>query len=80
MLDIISIFKIITSNKKDLGSRIYNIGNGKKISLMKYIKLIEKNLMKKSKKKFLSTERRYSKTHSDTSLLKKNMIIIPTQV
>ena len=77
--DIVSgIFKIITSNKKDLGSRIYNIGNGKKISLMKYIELIEKNLMKKSKKRFLSLQKGdVIKTHSDTSLLKKEYDYYP---
>lgn len=72
------IFKIIKSNKKNLGSQIYNIGNGKKISLMKYIELIEKNLMKKSKKRFLSLQKGdVIKTHSDTSLLKKEYNYYP---
>ncbi len=67
------IFKIISSKKKNLGSKIYNIGNGKKISLMQYIKLIEKNLKKKSKKIFLPLQKGdVIKTHSDTNLLKKD--------
>ena len=72
------IFKIIKSNKKNLGSQIYNIGNGKKISLMKYIELIEKNLMKKSKKRFLSLQKGdVIKTHSDTRLLKRDYNYYP---
>ena len=72
------IFKIIVSNKINLGSKIYNIGNGKKISLMKYIELIEKNLKKKSKKKYLSLQKGdVIKTHSDTRLLKKDYNYYP---
>ena len=67
------ILKIILNKKTNSGSKIYNIGNGKKIPLMKYIRLIEKNLMKKSKKKFLSLQKGdVIKTHSDTTSLKKD--------
>ena len=72
------IFKIIINKKINLGSRIYNIGNGKKISLMKYIELIEKNLMKKSKRRYLSLQKGdVIKTHSDTSLLRKDYNYYP---
>ena len=73
------IFKIIINKKISLGSRIYNIGNGKKISLMKYIELIEKNLMKKSKRRYLSLQKGdVIKTHSDTRLLKKDYNYYPS--
>jgi UDP-glucuronate 4-epimerase len=72
------ILKIIISKKINLGPKIYNIGNGKKISLMKYIELIEKNLMKKSKKRLLSLQKGdVIKTHSDTSSLKKDYNYYP---
>ena len=72
------ISKIILSKKVNSGSKIYNIGNGKKIPLMKYIRLIEKNLMKKSKKKFLSLQKGdVIKTHSDTTFLKKDYNYCP---
>ncbi len=67
-----AIFCIVKSSKKN-HRRIYNIGNGKKISLIKYINLIEKNLKKKSKKEFLPRQKGdVIKTHSDISLLKKD--------
>ncbi len=73
------IYKIIISKKKNLGSKIYNIGNGKKISLLKYIQLIEKYLMKKSKKRFLSLQKGdVIKTHSDTRSLKKDYNYSPS--
>ncbi len=72
------ICKIIINKKINLGSKIYNIGNGKKISLMKYIELIEKNLMKKSKRRYLSLQKGdVIKTHSDTRLLKKDYDYFP---
>ncbi len=72
------IYKMIISKKKNLGSKIYNIGNGEKISLIKYIQLIEKNLKKKSKKRFLSLQKGdVIKTHSDTRLLKKDYNYLP---
>ena len=72
------ICKIIIDKKINLGSKIYNIGNGKKISLMKYIELIEKNLMKKSKRRYLSLQKGdVIKTHSDTRLLKKDYDYFP---
>ena len=45
----------------------------KKFQLFDYIKLIEKNLKKKSKKKFLPLQKGdVIKTHSDTKLIKKD--------
>ena len=45
----------------------------KKIKLLKYIQLIEKNLKRKSKKKFLPLQKGdVIKTHSDTKLIKKH--------
>jgi len=67
------IVKIIKKRKKILSHKIYNIGNGKKVSLMEYIKLIEKNLNKKAKKKFLPLQKGdVIKTHSSTKLLRKD--------
>ena len=61
------IHKIIISKKSKFGSKIFNIGNGKKIRLLKYVQLIEKNLNKKSKKKFLPLQKGdVIKTHSET--------------
>tara|TARA_Y100000590_G_scaffold219797_1_gene248863 strand:- start:247 stop:1215 length:969 start_codon:yes stop_codon:yes gene_type:complete len=72
------IFKIIKKRKKVSKNKIYNIGNGKKISLIEYIKLIEKNLNKKAKKKFLPLQKGdVIKTHSSTKLLKKDFGYIP---
>ena len=67
------IFKILISKKSKFGAKIFNIGNGKKIRLLKYIQLIEKNLNQKSKKKFLPLQKGdVIKTHSDTKLIKKH--------
>lgn len=67
------IFKIIKKKKKISKNRIYNIGNGKKVSLIEYIKLIEKNLNKKAKKKFLPLQKGdVFKTHSSTKLIRKD--------
>ena len=67
------IFKIIKKRKKVSKNKIYNIGNGKKVSLIEYIKLIEKNLNKKAKKKFLPLQKGdVIKTHSSTKLLRKD--------
>ena len=72
------IIKIIKKRKKTLSPSIYNIGNGKKVSLMEYIKLIEKNLNKKAKKNFLPLQKGdVIKTHSSTKLLKKDFGYIP---
>ncbi len=66
------IFKILINKKSKFGAKIFNIGNGKKIKLLKYIQLIEKNLNQKSKKKFLPLQKGdVIKTHSDTKLIKK---------
>ena len=67
------IFNIIIKKKSKFGAKIFNIGNGKKIKLLKYIQLIEKNLNRKSKKKFLPLQKGdVIKTHSDTKLIKKH--------
>ena len=67
------IFNIIINKKSRFGAKIFNIGNGKKIKLLKYIQLIEKNLNRKSKKKFLPLQKGdVIKTHSDTKLIKKH--------
>ena len=67
------IFNIINNKKSRFGAKIFNIGNGKKIKLLKYIQLIEKNLKRKSKKKFLPLQKGdVIKTHSDTKLIKKH--------
>ena len=67
------VFRIIIKKKKVYKNKIYNIGNGKKVSLFNFIKLIEKNLKKKAKKKFLPLQKGdVIKTHSSTKLLKKD--------
>ena len=67
------IINIIINKKSKFGAKIFNIGNGKKIKLLKYIQLIEKNLKRKSKKKFLPLQKGdVIKTHSDTKLIKKH--------
>ena len=67
------IFNIIINKKSKFGAKIFNIGNGKKIKLLKYIQLIEKNLDRKSKKKFLPLQKGdVIKTLSDTKLIKKH--------
>tara|TARA_Y100000590_G_scaffold219798_1_gene248869 strand:- start:247 stop:1215 length:969 start_codon:yes stop_codon:yes gene_type:complete len=72
------VFKIIIKRPKFCKNRIYNIGNGKKVSLFDYIKLIETNLNKKAKKKFLPLQKGdVIKTHSSTKLLKKDFGYIP---
>ena len=66
------IIKVVLDKKNKFGSKIFNIGNGKKIKLLKYIQLIEKNLKKKARKKFLPLQKGdVYKTHSDTRLIKK---------
>ena len=67
------IVKIVKKRRKISSHDIYNIGNGKKVSLMDYIKLIEKNLNKKAKKNFLPLQKGdVIKTHSSTKLLKRD--------
>ena len=81
--DVINIiYKIISKNSKikrsNNSSKIYNVGNGKKIKLKKYIDIIEKNLKKKSKKKFLSLQKGdVIKTHCDNRLLKREYNYAP---
>lgn len=45
------VFKIL-NKQKVVGNDIYNIGNGKPVNLLDFIKEIEKNLKKKAKKNF----------------------------
>ena len=76
------IYKIIYKNSKikksNTLSKIYNVGNGRKIKLKKYIEIIEKNLKKKSKKKFLSLQKGdVIETHCDNRLLKKDYNFSP---
>ena len=81
--DVINIiYKIISKNSKikrsNNSSKIYNVGNGKKIKLKEYIDIIEKNLKKKSKKKFLSLQKGdVIKTHCDNRLLKREYNCAP---
>ena len=72
------IFKIIKKKKKIISHKIYNIGNGKKVPLMLYIKLIEKNLGIKAKKKYLPLQKGdVISTHSSSKLLKKDFGYVP---
>ncbi len=72
------IFKILISKDKKISSSVYNIGCGNKVPLSKYIKLIEKFLQKKSKKKLLPLQKGdVIQTHSDINLIKKDFKYIP---
>ena len=54
--------KNLTSDRSNSKFRVFNIGSGKDISLMKYINLIEKELKLKAYKKFLPLQKgRYKK-------------------
>lgn len=67
------IIKIIKKRKKISNASIYNIGSGKKVTLMEYIKLIEKYLNKKAKKRNLPLQKGdVIKTHSSTKLLRND--------
>ncbi len=67
------ILKITLRKKNNSKNEILNIGNGKKVSLLRYIDLIEKYLNKKAKKKYLPLQKGdVVKTHSNISLIKKN--------
>ncbi len=58
---------------------IYNLGNGKPVKLMKYIREIEKNLGKKAKIQFQPLQKGdVVKTESDISLAKQNLGYNPT--
>ena len=66
------IIKIIKKRYKKPNYLVVNIGNGKKINLMKYISLIEFYLKKKAKKNFMPLQTGdVQKTHCDNSRLKK---------
>ncbi len=76
------IYKIIYKNSKIKKNyklpKIYNVGNGKKIKLKKYIDIIEKNLKIKSKKDFLSLQKGDAIiTHCDNRLLKRDYNFSP---
>ena len=59
-------------------NNIYNIGFGKEIPLLKFLRLIEKFLQKKSKKKLLPLQKGdVIKTHSDIKLIKRDYRYIP---
>ena len=49
--------KNLTSDRSNSKFRVFNIGSGKDISLMKYINLIEKELKLKAYKKFLPLQK-----------------------
>ena len=69
-----SIFKLIkmSPKKEKIPYRILNIGRGKPIKLMKFIRLIEKNLNLKAKIKFKNLQKGDIKeTHSDIGKLYK---------
>ena len=53
----ISKKKNLTSDRSNSKFRVFNIGSGKDISLMKYINLIEKELKLKAYKKFLPLQK-----------------------
>lgn len=80
---VVKIFKVGFKKEKnwnnknpDIGSSgapftVLNIGSGKKIKLMKYIKLIEKEIGKKSNKKYLSLQKGdIQKTQANINKLK----------
>ena len=72
------IFKILISKDKKNINNVYNIGCGKKVPLSKYIKLIEKFLQKKSKKKLLPLQKGdVIQTHSDINLIRKDFKYVP---
>ena len=75
-----AILKIIRSKKKKKISEIYNIGSGNKVTLLKYVNLIEKYLGKKSKKKYMSLQKGdVIKTHCNNNLFKKEYNYKPSK-
>ena len=75
-----AVFRIIRDKNKKKIYKIYNIGNGKKIKLLEYIKIIEKYLKKKSKKNYLALQKGdVIKTHCNNNLLKKDYKFKPTK-
>lgn len=65
--------KISKSGNKSKFNKIYNLGNGKPQKLSKYISIIEKELSKKSKKKYLNLQiGDVFKTSADISQAKKD--------
>ena len=75
-----AVFRIIRDKNKKKIYKIYNVGNGKKIKLLEYIKIIEKYLKKKSKKNYLALQKGdVIKTHCNNNLLKKDYKFKPTK-
>ncbi len=73
--DVVDGIKNLISKKKSTKNKfnIYNLGNSNPITLKNYISLIEKKLNIKAKKTFVSLQKGdVKKTHSDTSLAKKD--------
>ena len=73
--DIVSGIKNLLTNKGSSKKKfnIYNLGNSNPISLKNYVNLIEKKLNIKAKKTYLPLQKGdVKKTHSDTSLAKKD--------
>ena len=68
------IIKISTTKKNNQLKPIYNIGNNSPVNLLKFIKLIEKNLSKKAKINFLPIQKGdVFKTWANTENLKKDI-------
>ena len=80
--DVINCIIKIINNKVQQGKyNIFNIGNSKSISVEKFISIIEKNLNKKAIKNYINSQKGdVNKTLSDTSLIKKGLLMkqIPT--
>ncbi len=76
--DIISCVFRLSKKIKNKEYKIINIAGGKTVKLMKLINLIEKNLNKKAKIKFLSIQKGdVVKTHASTKFLRQNIGFIP---
>ena len=74
---LLTVFRILISKDKKISNNVYNMV-WKQVPLSKYIKLIEKFLQKKSKKKLLPLQKGdVIQTHSDINLIKKDFKYIP---
>ena len=75
---ITSILFLKTSKKENKLYQIVNLANNKSVKLMQYIKEIEKNLKKKSIKKFLPIQKGdIVSTHGSISLAKTKFKFMP---
>ena len=64
--------KFTSKEEKKIPFRVFNLGSGQSINILKFIKAIENSLKKKAKKVFLSLQKGdIYKTHADISLAKK---------